>query len=507
MSRLVLVLGDQLTDNLAALKEADPATDVVLMAEVREEATYVRHHKKKIAFIFSAMRHFAQRLRRAGWQVRYVNYDDPLNAGSIPLEIDRARHALGIDCVLATAPGEWRLREVLAKVLDLTVLPDDRFLTTEAEFARWAEGRKTLVMEHFYRDVRRKTGLLMEGDAPAGGQWNFDKDNRKPPPGYLLSSGPERFEPDAITQEVLELVEREFGNNFGRLTPYWFATTAEQAEAAAQHFIDHALPHFGDFQDAMLPGEPFLYHSILSLYLNVGLLDPVWVCRLAENAYLRGHAPLNAVEGFIRQIIGWREFIRGIYFLQGPDYVSLNHFSAMRPLPDFYWTGETDMACMADAIGQTNDEAYAHHIQRLMVTGNFALIAGINPLEVHEWYLAVYADAFEWVEAPNVIGMSQYADGGLLGTKPYASSGAYINRMSGYCRGCAYDVADKTGKTACPFNALYWDFLARNRETLSDNRRLAMPYRSWDRFDEGQRAAYLAKASETLSKLDSNKTI
>ena len=386
-------------------------------------------------------------------------------------------------------------------------MPDDRFLASHAEFEAWAEGRKALRMEYFYRDMRRKTGLLMEGDEPAGGQWNFDHDNRKPAPGDVAPEGPLRFETDNITGDVMALVEAQFDDHFGELRPFWFATTRAQALEALDHFITHSLPRFGDFQDAMLRGEEFMFHAILSPYLNIGLLGPLEICKAAEAAYKRGDAPINAVEGFIRQIIGWREYVRGIYFLEGPEYAQRNALNQKRDLPSVYWGGQTDMACMAAAVDQTAKEAYAHHIQRLMVTGNFALLAGIDPTQVADWYLEVYADAFEWVEAPNVVGMSQFADGGVIASKPYVSSGAYINRMSDYCKGCAYKVSQKTGEGACPFNTLYWHFLDRHRDRFSGNPRMGNMYRTWDRMDEDKRKTVLADAEAVLAKLDAGEVV
>ncbi|WP_288959700.1 cryptochrome/photolyase family protein, partial [uncultured Sulfitobacter sp.] len=419
VGRLVLVLGDQLTETLSALAQADKARDTVVMAEVADEAAYVRHHPKKIALIFAAMRKFAHALEQDGWTVAYTQLDDTDNAGSIVGELLRRAAQTGASEVLATEPGEWRLIDKLKYApLKVHLLPDDRFLATHAEFEAWAEGRKALRMEYFYREMRRKTGLLMEGDQPAGGKWNFDHDNRKAAPEDVTVDGPLRFDPDATTREVLELVQARFGDNFGALEPFWFATTRAEALQALDHFIANALPRFGDYQDAMLNENEFLYHAILSPYLNIGLLNVTEICEAAADAYAAGHAPINAAEGFIRQIIGWREYVRGIYFLEGPDYTARNILGHDRDLPWFYWGGETRMNCVAKAVGQTRTQAYAHHIQRLMVTGNFALLAGIDPAQVHEWYLAVYADAFEWVEAPNTIGMSQFADGGVIASKP-----------------------------------------------------------------------------------------
>ncbi len=498
---IILVLGDQLSPNLSSLAAADRNDDVVLMAEVMAEATYVGHHKKKIALIFSAMRHFAEALRSDGWTVDYVALDDGDNSGDLGGEVKRAKKRHDTEKVIAVEAGEHRLRAEMAGWDGATILGDDRFVATQDEFNAWADGRKQLRMEYFYRDMRRKTGLLMEGDEPAGGKWNYDAENRKPAKADLFMPKPPRFKPDDITKDVLKLVEDRFADNFGDLTPFWLGVTADQAEQAQDAFIENALPRFGDYQDAMLEGEPFLYHSLISMYLNIGLLDPIDICKRVENAYQSGHAPLNAAEGYIRQIIGWREYVRGIYFLKGPDYVASNFFGNTRKLPEFYWTGETDMACLSAAITQTKEEAYAHHIQRLMVTGNFAMLAGVDPAEVHEWYLAVYADAFEWVEAPNTVGMSQFADGGVLGSKPYASSGNYIDKMSDYCGGCAYSVKKKTGKGACPFNPLYWDFLVRNRDKLGGNPRIGRAYSTWDRMAEDKQQAYLSSAAKVLESL------
>lgn len=496
---LILILGDQLSRNIASLQNADRERDLILMAEAAEEASYVRHHKKKIAFLFSAMRHFAQELEADGWQVKYVRLEDPDNSGSLTGEIDRARAEHRIGCVVVTEPGEYRLKSAFlgwAEVADISLdmRQDTRFLCSHERFRSWAEGRKQLRMEYFYREMRRETGLLMGGDEPEGGKWNFDQENRKTAEGGLCLPRPPRTRPDTITEQVLDLVEARFDDHFGTLRPFWFAVTREGALAALESFADEALPGFGDFQDAMLEGERFLYHSVLSHYINAGLLEPLEVCRRVERAYYEGHAPINAAEGFIRQIIGWREYVRGIYWLNMPGYTDQNFFEASRPLPDFYWTAETDMACLAAAIRQTREEAYAHHIQRLMVTGNFAMLAGVDPREVHEWYLAVYADAYEWVEAPNVIGMSQYADGGLVGSKPYAASGNYINRMSDHCANCSYDVKRRFGDGACPFNSLYWDFLVRNETVLRENPRLRQSYRTWDKMSIGKQEKYLETA-------------
>lgn len=504
--RLILLLGDQLSSEISSLRDANKDRDVLLMAEVAEEAAYVPHHKKKIAFLFSAMRHHTQRLRQDGWTVRYVRLDDKANAGNLPDQLSRELSNSDLSQVVMTEPGEYRLKKSLldwakAQHIDLDMREDDRFVCSHAEFQTWAQGRKQLRMEYFYREMRRKTGLLMNGDAPEGGKWNYDAENRKPAKGDLFMPQPRQMARDAITEEVLQLVGTHFPNNFGALEPFWLAVTRQDALLALEHFVKTALPRFGDYQDAMLSDEPFLYHSVLSQYLNAGLLEPMEICRRVERAFYEGDAPLNSVEGYIRQIIGWREYVRGIYWLKMPGYTEANHFGANRPLPAFYWTAQTDMTCMADAITQTRDHAYAHHIQRLMVTGNFAMLAGIDPQEVHEWYLAVYADAYEWVEAPNVIGMSQFADGGLLASKPYAASGNYINKMSDHCQTCRYDVKQKTGPDACPFNPLYWDFLIRNEDKLRGNPRLGNAYRTWDRMSPDKQHSYRRSAAAVLDGL------
>ena len=507
MTRTIIpVLGDQLSLSLSSLRDVDKKDAVILMAEVAAEADYAPHHRKKLAFVFSAMRHYAAALREEGWEVDYIRLDDEANEGSLGAEAARAAKRHGAARLVVTEPGEHRLMAEMRRWEEALGLPveireDDRFLASHADFDAWAEGRKQLRMEYFYREMRKKTGLLMEDGEPAGGRWNFDAENRKPASDDLFI--PEAFaaEADGETKAVLAMVERRFPDRFGDLRPFRFAVTREGAEAALDHFIECALPRFGDHQDAMLNGRPFLWHSVISLYLNAGLLEPLSICRRVEEAWRAGEAPLNAAEGYIRQIIGWREFVRGIYWREGPDYLRRNALGARRRLPAFYWTGETDMACLADAIGQTKREAYAHHIQRLMVTGNFALLAGIDPYEVHEWYLAVYADAYEWVEAPNTLGMALFADGGLLASKPYAASGAYIDRMSDHCGRCRFDVKAKTGPKACPFNALYWDFIARNEKTLRGNPRLGPVYSTWGRMKPEARDALRASAALFLVSL------
>ncbi len=507
MRNLIFILGDQLSANLSSLKDADPEQDAILMCEVKDETEYVPHHKRKIAFILSAMRHFAKEMEELGWTVDYVKLDDGENTGSFTGELSRAVDRHNPDGVTLTEPSERRVLQAFKawkkdNETPLNICEDDRFLASHDTFNSWAEGRKSLRMEYFYREMRKRYNILLDGDDPEGGEWNYDQENRKPASDDLFMPKRLKFEPNKITDEVLSLVADRFEENFGNLEGFWWGVTRSDAEQALDHFLTDALPCFGDYQDAMLEGHKFLYHSLISPYLNVGLLDPLDICERAEKAYRDKKAPLNAVEGFIRQIIGWREYVRGIYWRANEDYTQQNALSAERPLPHYYWSADTKMNCVKQVVRQTRDEAYAHHIQRLMVTGVFALIAGIDPFDVHEWYLAVYADAFEWVEAPNVIGMALYADGGQLGSKPYAASGAYINRMSDYCGNCAYAVSRKTGENACPFNSLYWDFLIRNRDALEKNGRISRVYSTWERMDKSRRSEYLETAKGYLENLE-----
>ncbi|MFN4241197.1 MAG: cryptochrome/photolyase family protein [Erythrobacter cryptus] len=503
---LVPILGDQLSHGLPSLEGLSPADARILMMEVWDEATYVKHHKQKLVLIFSAMRHFAQELRTKGFAVDYVTLEDPDNSGSLTGEVARAVERHAPREIRVTESGEWRVEQALHEwqgrfACPVTILPDTRFIARRAEFARFAEGRRHLTMEHFYRAMRRKTGLLMEGARPVGGQWNYDAENRAPPRAGLKPPPAPKFAPDAITREVIGLVARRFADHFGELEPFAWPVTRAQALAAAEAFFTERLALFGPYQDAMIAGEDDLYHSLLSTSLNIGLLDPLELCRRAEAAYFAGTAPLNSVEGFIRQIIGWREYVRGFYWHLMPGLAEANELNAHRPLPEFFWTGETAMRCLADCLRTTREDAHAHHIQRLMVLGNFCLIAGISPQAVADWYLAVYADAFEWVELPNVAGMVLYADGGRLATKPYAASGNYINKMSNYCSACRYKVAHKTGPDACPFNALYWHFMARNRARLESNHRIGRIYATWDRMGQGKQAEYLETAEKFLDSL------
>ncbi|GAA5059598.1 cryptochrome/photolyase family protein [Erythrobacter westpacificensis] len=503
---LVPVLGDQLTRNLASIRGRTKDDTVILMMEVWDEATYVRHHKQKIALIFSAMRHFAAVLRDAGWLVDYVRLDDEGNSGSFTGEVARAVERHDPCAIHVVEAGEWRVQQAIEEWPDkfdceVEILPDDRFIASIAEFREWAEGRDTFRMEFFYREMRRKTGLLMDSDKPEGGEWNLDKQNRESPDDEMDPPERAKFEPDEMTCDVVSLVKDKFGDHFGSLETFNWPVTREEAEEAADRFFAERIEKFGPYQDAMVHGQDDLYHSMLSTSINLGLLDPLDLCQRAEKAYRDGKAPLNSVEGFIRQLIGWREYVRGFYWYFMPGLESDNKLNAQRGLPEFYWTGETDMRCMADCIRSTRENAHAHHIQRLMVLGNFALLAGINPREVQDWYLVVYADAYEWVELPNVAAMILYADGGKLASKPYAASGNYINKMSDYCRECRYSPSKKTGEDACPFNPLYWHFMDRHRELLEQNHRIGRIYSTWDRMDEARRQDYLDSAEAFLDTL------
>lgn len=505
VARLILVLGDQLSFDLPTLKEGNRSQDIIVMAEVVSETKYVSHHPKKIILILSAMRKFADALRAQGWRVAYTKLDDPDNTGSIRGELIRRASEYQLDRVDYIEPGEWRLIQELADVpLEMHSHEDTRFFATHRDFEDWASGRKSLRMEYFYREMRKKTELLMVGGAPFGGQWNFDHDNRKAPPKEITFPGPMQFRPDPITRDVIDLVKNRFSDHFGDAEPFWFATTHAEAKKAFEYFVTYALPQFGDYQDAMLEQNAFLYHAMIAAYLNIGLLSPKEVCEAAQEANFDEHVPLNSAEGFIRQILGWREYVRGIYYLKGPEYTSSNYLGATRDLPAFFWGAPTKMNCISRTISQTKTEGYAHHIQRLMITGNFAMIAGIDPHLVHEWYLSVYVDAFEWVEAPNTIGMSQFADGGVIASKPYISSDAYINRMSNYCKTCHYGPKKAGQSEICPFKSLYWDFLNRHKDKFAKNPRMAQMYRTWDRMAPEKQSDLLDAAQVALAKLDEN---
>ncbi|MGM3217494.1 cryptochrome/photolyase family protein [Pseudomonas sp. PhalM4] len=507
--RLGLVLGDQLSFDLPVLRALDPQRDMLLMAEVDGEARYVPHHPQKIVFIFSAMRHFAHALRERGWRVQYQTLDTPGNSGSIAGELKRWLVLLGADEVHVTECGEWRLEQALRDAaLPLVWHRDTRFLCSREAFARWAEGRKQLRMEHFYRGMRKRCNLLLEPDgSPAGGAWNFDGANRKSLPRGLRGAIRAQFTRDAITTSVIALVRERFTDHYGAIDAFDYPVTHEEARQLWEHFLEFGLAAFGDYQDAMAEGEPYVFHARISAALNVGLLDVRQLCEDVDAAWRERRVPLNAEEGFIRQLIGWREYVRGIYWLRMPEYAQLNYLGNVRTLPEFYWTGQTRMRCMAQVIGQTLKLGYAHHIQRLMVTGNFALLAGIAPSAICEWYLAVYMDAFDWVELPNTLGMVMHADGGYLGSKPYCASGRYIQRMSDHCKACSYKVDRVVEDDACPFNALYWHFLIRHRPLLSSNPRLTLVYRGLDSMSASRRDAVWQRGQQLMTHLDAGESI
>lgn len=493
---LVVILGDQLDVNSAAFDGFDVQNDVVWMAEVSSEADHVWTHKARIVLFLAAMRHFRDELRGRGIRVDYTELS---GTGTLIGELRKAVKKLKPSKVIVVEPGEWRVKNDFESLGELLEIREDRhFLSSVADFREHAEGRKQLRMEYFYREMRKRYGVLMEKGKPVGGDWNYDEENRgsfgKTGPGLLPA--PLEFAPSALTREVMALVEKRFGGHPGKLDAFGWPVTRAQGLEALSDFVANRLGNFGVYQDAMWTGEPWLYHSRIACALNLKLLNPREVIAAAEAAYHRGDAPLAAVEGFIRQILGWREYVRGIYWLFMPKYVERNALGATEKLPDFYWTGKTEMECLRQAIGQTLDHGYAHHIQRLMVTGLFSLLYGVDPKQVHEWYLAVYVDAVEWVELPNTLGMSQFGDGGIMASKPYAATGKYIQRMSNYCGHCQYDPAESVGEKACPFTTLYWDFLMRHEERLSKVGRMDMQLRNLVRIEPAKKAAIVAKAEE-----------
>ena len=500
--RLAVIFGDQL-DLDAPLISTLEADDTVLMMEVAGESQHVPSHVQRTTLFLSAMRHFAADLIKRKIRVRYINLEDPENTGAFESELTRAVAAVKPTQIVCTQPGEWRVLTTLERVRDatgipLTVLPDEHFLTTVEEFAAWAKDRTALTMEFFYREQRRKTGYLMEGNGkgaqPVGGVWNFDKENRLPFGKQGPSPKPRKpltFKADATTRAVISAMKKVLPALPGATESFGWPVTREQALAALDDFITHRLTNFGAYEDAMWTNEPTLYHATLSSSLNLKLLNPRECCERAIKAFNDGEAPLQSVEAFVRQIIGWREFIRGVYWLEGPGYADRNGLNQQGKLPDFFWTADTDMACMKACVGQVIETGYGHHIQRLMVTGNFALISGVHPRAVSDWYLGMFIDGVDWVTLPNALGMVMHADRrpkaskgvtGLVGTKPYAASGKYIERMSNYCTDCRYDPAERSGPSACPVTVFYWDFLIRTRTQLSQNQRMAMIMKNVDRL-------------------------
>ena len=503
---LVLVLGDQLDAESSALDGFDPHRDVIWMAEVAEESEHVWTSKPRIAVFLSAMRHFRDAQKKLQRRVSYTEIDAPGNTQTLADELARAVAELSPERLIMTEAGEWRVQEAIAAVakrekVPLEVRNDRHFFQTRADFAAHAEGRKMLRMEFFYREVRRKHGVLLDKKGePEGGQWNFDHDNR----GSFSKGGPQAEKlrapimtpPDAITRAVLALVAKRFASHPGELEAFAWPVTPEEARGALRDFIEHRLSSFGKFEDAMWMDEPWLFHSRISAAMNLKLLNPREVVAAAEQAYRAGKVPLASAEGFIRQILGWREYVRGIYWHHMPRYLGLNALGAKEKLPEFYWTGKCEMNCLRQSIGQTLAHGYAHHIQRLMVTGLYGLLLGVEPQKVHAWYLAVYVDAVEWVELPNTLGMSQYGDGGIMASKPYAATGKYIDRMSNYCAGCRFDPAKSVGEEACPFTTLYWDFLIRHEALLAKNQRMALQIKNIARLKPPERTAIQARAQE-----------
>mgnify|MGYP006291189847 CR=1 FL=1 len=499
---LILVLGDQLSIESSAFDGFDRGLDKVWMAEVADESERVWSSKPRIVMFLSAMRHFRDNLLRRRYEVCYTELTDPESRGSLAGELERRVRQYKPDKLIVAEPGKHRVQVELSSVakrlgISLEIRADRSFFCSREEFGEHADGRQQLRMEYFYRAMRRRFDVLMSADGgPEGGRWNYDASNRRAfgraGPGRIPP--PESFPPDRTTREVIKVVNRVLPGHPGSLDAFDWPVTPSQASAALSDFVANRLSSFGAFQDAMWIGQPFLYHSLLSAAMNLKLLDPRRVVAVAEEAYRAGVAPLNAAEGFIRQVLGWREYVRGVYWRFMPEYIDMNALNAREALPAFYWTGDTDAACLREAITQTFRFGYAHHIQRLMITGLFALLLGVDPKEVHRWYLAVYVDAVEWVELPNTLGMSQFADGGVMASKPYAASGKYIKRMSDYCNGCRFCPAEATGDRACPFTSLYWAFLVRHERLLASNARMGLQLRNLDRFNSQERSDILAAA-------------
>jgi len=499
---LIVVLGDQLDLDASGFDDFDASVDAVWMAEVAEESTHVWSSKPRTVMFLAAMRHFALALQHAGRPLHYTRLEAPDNGGCLAAQLQADILRLAPARLVMTAPGDWRVLEAIKTVAAASKLPldireDRHFFSSVRDFAAHAKGRNSLRMEYFYREQRKRHDVLMQDGEPVGGQWNFDADNR----AAFGAAGPgavpprAKFEPDATTREVIALVDNRFAQHPGRLDSFAWPVTRAQALQSLQAFVRERLPLFGRYQDAMWPGDPWLYHAHLSAALNLKLLNPREVVAAAVAAHREGHAPLASVEGFVRQILGWREYVRGVYWTQMPGYLERNELNAEHDLPAWFWTGGTDMACLRDALTQTLEHGYANHIQRLMVIGLYTLMLGVQPKQVHAWYLAVYVDAVEWVELPNTLGMSQYADGGVMGSKPYIATGKYIQRMSPHCKGCRYDPAQRSGDNACPFTTLYWDFLMRHETALARNPRMALQVRNVARLTDAQKQAVHDRAA------------
>lgn len=510
MRNLILVLGDQLNLDASAFDGFDPLLDRIWMAEVRDESTHVWSSKPRIAAFLSGMRHFRARVQSKGWRIEYRELDDPQNLGTLALELDAIIRREGPDHLVMTAPGDWRIFQAVTEVasqhhLSLEVRDDRSFFATVREFAAFAKDRKQIRMEYWYRKLRQQHDILMEDGKPVGGQWNFDVENRqtfgKEGPKNLPK--PLTFSPDALTQKVLTLVEQQFPDHPGSLTSFAWPMTPEEAQQSLIDFLDHRLGLFGPFEDAMWQGESCLYHSQLSMAMNFKLLTAHEVVFAVESRYRKGLISLPSAEGFIRQVLGWREYVRGIYWTRMPQYRELNALHATEDLPRFFWTAKTPMNCLSECLDQSLSLGYAHHIQRLMVIGLYALLLGVRPSAVHEWFLAVYVDAVEWVELPNTLGMGQFGDGGYMASKPYIASGHYIQRMSNYCNTCPYDPKERVGEKACPFTTLYWDFLMRHQERLITNPRMGMQFKNLAAISPALKQAIQAQAQthrESLSR-------
>lgn len=500
LRNLCLIFGDQLNADSLLFEDFDPEQDALWMAETLGESIHVPSNKNRSVLFLSAMRHFAQDLHARGLPLIYFSLSENPCADFIQaLKQTLQAHSIrGIKCVL---PGDYRVLQILKafsaeQKVHLELQADNHFIAQPGEFTEWQAGKKQWRMEYWYRSLRKRTGILMDGDQPLGGEWNYDKDNRasfgKQGPGWMEPTL--TFAADSVTQAAMADVELYFPENPGNLLHFGWPVTRAQALQLLNHFIEHHLREFGSFQDAMWTQEPWLHHSRLAAALNLKLLSPREAIDAAEQAYHQGKAPLNAVEGFIRQILGWREYVRGLYWSQMPHWLEWNALDAQHNLPNFYWTGDVDMHCLQQSIAQVLDHGYSHHIQRLMVTGLFSLLWQTKPAQIHVWYLAMYVDAVEWVELPNVLGMSQYADGGIMASKPYIATGRYIAKMSNYCNHCRYQPEQAETEAACPFTTLYWEFLAKHREKFVKHPRLALQVKHLDALSDEKRAAITKRA-------------
>ncbi len=494
MSIGIWILGDQLSTNQAALANCSaPNNTPVILIESQDYAKLRPYHRQKLVLIWSAMRHFAASLEAKGWRVTYAVSDDfqtPLDAWLNEYQIKELWVMLPSDRPFKT------LIENLSLRCTLRWFANNHFLWSQRDFREWADARKQLLLEDFYRAGRKRFGILLDNQGkPLGGKWNFDQDNRKPLKTKLTTPAVCRFTPDGITEAVIAKVKSLEFPLFGEIEPFHWGVTRSQALEVLEHFITHCLDNFGAYQDAMVTGEYTLWHSLLSPYLNLGLITPGEVIQRVEEAYYQQQFPLNSVEGFVRQVLGWREYMQGVYQWVEADYFQLNWFNHTHPLPRFYWDGElTDMNCFRQILQQVAKTGYAHHIQRLMILSNFALIMGVSPFELENWFHSVFIDAYDWVMQTNVLGMGQFADGGILASKPYAASANYIHKMSDYCDRCVYNYRQRTGDSACPFNFFYWDFIARHRDQLKSNGRMNLVLANLSKLDAKELANIRALA-------------